>query len=361
MPRLILLCLAALLFLPLSAQAFNHDYRAAGLRLTMATTDEARAKAMADMAKAASRSRAEGAELAVELLSQQSLALANDDAFQTFLSRVADPNTFSDPEAYGEAMTPLLRAMTRTMRPTLTDVNALIKLGDAIKQHDERAKAFGLPTFQDMAAKLANSGEGTVGLILNGILAAAQFAKDREAGDRMTDAATRKAQDRIISLLPDSLAPFGPALPFARDQIRWTGRQFDRSSAAIDLVTEAMETGEFDTAAYEKIRVEMMRDFRRGPWDRGTYGDALVALCKKIGPLGTFCKDIFDALAPLWEPQHCKAIDCDCANVGGGILERTWYDECKRTEDWLIEECRRTEIIPGTCHNISGPAAIPPF
>ena len=39
-------------------------------------------------------------------------------------------------------------------------------------------------------------------------------------------------------------------------------------------------------------------------------------------------------------PKFCDVINCDCENVGGGILERSYRRECQQCEARLRETCR---------------------
>jgi hypothetical protein len=58
--------------------------------------------------------------------------------------------------------------------------------------------------------------------------------------------------------------------------------------------------------------------------------------------------------------QQGSPIDCDCGNVGGGLLAKQYYNECKKTETALIVQYGRTGKVTGTCNSVAqGPNAKP--
>ncbi|MBW7860853.1 MAG: hypothetical protein H3C33_07100 [Rhodocyclaceae bacterium] len=183
-------------------------------------------------------------------------------------------------------------------------------------------------------------------------LGARDLASDPEA-DR-----ARIVRD-FIDMVPASAAPIltGPAVAAFADLQDWNGRMWDGATHGMDLVSEAMETGELDNDAYAALSAEIEDLARKGPWDSDTAAEAL----KKFAESLPFVGGLLKALWPEDTVDECTVIDCDCGGITDwGILNGAMRDQCRATENALRAECAASGMVEGSCDPIAqGPGASP--
>ncbi|SLN14951.1 hypothetical protein ROA7450_00312 [Roseovarius albus] len=338
------------------------DMNAAGERLRTATTSTERAQALREIeAIAKAHPDAPEAQLLARTLGQKATMEAGPKAMLGALSDLATSGNIPDAQTYGDILAPLMDTIGKMADEGTLLPQAAIELDGAISALNDAAKKAGLP---DVAAAISQAtgiegiGEKTTGLI-GDIAKAAELARDAPDLAQMNEAETKKFLENMVALLPKGGGPAisGPAFGVFTEQVGWANEMFGESTKALDLVGDAIETGQFDHAAYAKIE-ERLNDLSKGPWGSDTAKNFFKSLCKHIPIAGAWCDDAFQAVEELVAGVDCDAITCDCGNVGGGLLSGPNTVTCKLQEESIIGECVSTKKITLTCDlDAKGPGA----
>jgi len=176
---------------------------------------------------------------------------------------------------------------------------AAIKLDDAIQNLDAIAAKAGLPSIGETIEKVSGV-EGLGGKVTGTLerLAGAKLARDTPSLAQMNAEQTKAYIDNYATLTGLS----GPGYIAIRDVLAWNNEMFGHSADVLDLVSDAMETGELDMEAYEKIHAAITK-ISQGPWTTDTIKDMVKSVCSGIPGIGAFCDDVF-AMAATTEPDN---------------------------------------------------------
>ena len=227
-----------------------------------------------------------------------------------------------------------------------------IQLDDAISNLNAAAAKAGLPSIGETISQA--SGDVVAGAAVTDMLGKlanmAKVARGSSDLAKMTADETKEYIDSMVGALPagGGVAISGPAFIAFRDSLAWNNEMFGQSTQALDLVANAIETGQFDHEAYNKIS-NRLNELSKGPWGSDTAKDMLKSLCKSIPVAGAWCDDLFKAVENLLGDVDCGAITCDCDNVGGGLMRGPLIVQCRLQEETLIAECRATQKVTSTC------------
>jgi len=335
---------------------------AAGSELKAATTTAERVKALRKIERIASaHPEAPDARLAAQLLGHKATMEAGPAVMLDALAALAASGRITDTETLANIAGPLLGAVAEmhdkgTLLPSLA-----IEVDSAVKRLDAAAARVGLPSVADAISQASdNPGLGAALTdTLGQIAAAAKVARAASNLDALDEKAKKEFVDNLASLVSKGAGPAisGPAFAVFRDQIVWSSEMFGESTKALDLVTAAIETGQFDHQAYGRIR-DRLQDLSKGPWGSDTAKDFFKSLCKAIPILGAWCDDAFELGEALAASVDCGAITCDCDNVSGGLVRGPLIVQCRLQEQDLISECKATGKVTSACDNgAKGPAA----
>ena len=345
---------------PLPALAFNEDYDDGGRVVRQSTSQAATATGLRLMANAAVRSGQPDGRFVAYLLNLQALPRGLGDAFDVLMTTARTPARLMSPEAYSAALAPLLVEMANTFRASGGDLDEVIAMAQSLAELDKAATAAGLPGIEKIITE--TFGEGAAGPTMGKFFTALlKLGKDPnpEGATAEEFREMRKARaDALITMLTPRLAPYAPLAPAVRDIIVWTGGSFDKSSQAMNLVTDAIRTGRFDEASFAVLRDQLYNHISRGPWDSGTMSDALLAWCTGIPELGRYCADVFREMKYRIKSAVCVAIDCDCDNVVG-VIPRIYREECRKYELEARMQCALVQQVVTGCRHPFGPAASP--
>lgn len=238
---------------------------------------------------------------------------------------------------------------------------AAIQLDSAISKLNAVAAQANLPSVADIITSA--SGDVISGAAATSLLSKlANFAKAARASPdlaNMTAKETKAYLDSVVGTFPAgaAVAISGPMFIAVRDNLAWSNEMFGQSAQALNLVADAMETGKFDHEAYNKIR-DRLNDLSKGPWGSDTAKDILKSMCKSLPVAGAWCDDLFKAVEELLSPAMCKAITCDCDNVGGGLMRAPLLVQCMFQQETLVNECRATQKVTSSCDpGAAGPSA----
>ena len=358
MLRLFSLLLTLMLSTTLAiAQEWPNDAKmqmqAAGDRLGNAATTAERVSALREIgAIAAAHPDAEGAQVMASVLGQKATMEAGPGAMLAALEELASAGEITDVEAYSSIVGPLIDTAVKMQADGTLLPEAAIQMDDAISKLNGVAAKAGLPSVAEVISKA--SGDVISGAAATDLLSKlANFAKAARASPdlaNMTAKETKEYLDSVVGSIPAGagVAISGPAFIAFRDSLAWNNEMFGQSAQALDLVANAIETGQFDHEAYNKIH-DRLNELSKGPWGSDTAKDMLKSLCKSIPVAGAWCDDLFKAVEELLGDVDCGAITCDCENVGGGLMRGPLIVQCRLQEENLIGECRATQKVTGTC------------
>ena len=361
------LIFSMLLFLTnANAEPWSDDAKAqldaAGARLSAATTTEDRVAALREIdAIVSAHPESEDAQLLAQIIGEKATIEAGPKAMIDALGDLAASGEITDVNSYATIVGPMIDTIVKMQQDGSLLPSTAIALDEAIKKLDAVAKKANLPTVADAISQATGDPNigSTIRNSLGRIAALAQLARDTPNINEMDEKALKSYIDKYFSLFPVAVAPAlgaGGGV-IIRDTLVWNNEMFKESTKALDLVTDAMETGEFNTAEYNKIR-DRLTDLSAGPWGSSTATDFFKALCKGIPVAGAWCDDIFKALDELVNGISCEAITCDCGNVGGGLMSGALTVQCEIAQQSLILECQATKTVTGTCEaGASGPGA----
>lgn len=369
--RRVLIWLSAIVFLAGSfavasewPEAARQQMAAAGERLKAAQTTQERVAALREIeGVAAAHPDAPEAAIMARLLAEKATQEAGPAKMLDALGALAASGQVTDVQTLGGIAGPLLETIADMRENGTLLPETAIQLDAAIKRLDDAAAKANLPKLAD-AVDAATGDTQLAGKIRGALGKIASLAKAaRESANlRKMDRKAKKAYlDNLVSILPPAGGPAinGPAFVVFRDTLVWNSEMFDESTKAMDLVTEAIETGQFDSNAYAKIE-QRLKDLSKGPWGSDTASDFFENLCKKIPIAGAWCGDAFKLVKDLIAGTDCGSINCDCENVGGGLLRGPLIVQCKIAEQDLVLACQSQKRIVGTCDaGARGPAATP--
>lgn len=343
--------------------AAKSQMEAAGARLKAATTTEERVQALREIEQvAAAHPDAPQAQLMARLLAEKATQEAGPAKMLDALGELAASGQITDTETLGSIAVPLLESIAEMRDNGTLLPEAAIQLDNAIKKIDDAAAKAGLPKLSE-AIDQATGDTGMAGRLTDTLGKVAALAKAaRESADlaKMNEDAKKAYIDNLVSILPPGGGPAinGPAFVVFRDTLVWNSEMFGESSKALDLVSEAIETGQFNHEAYAGIE-KRLNELSKGPWNSGTASDFFENLCKKIPVAGAWCGDVFKLAKKLFEEADCDSVTCDCENVSGGLMRGPLIVQCKIQEADLISACKQEKKIVGSCGDASGPAANP--
>lgn len=352
--------------LPAIAQDWPDSARAAmnaaGERLQSATTTEDRVRALRDIeAIAEAHPDAPEARLLARTIGQKATMEAGPKAMLGALSDLAKSGNIPNAQTYGDILAPMMETVGNMAEDGTLLPQTAIELDKAITSLNDTAKKAGLPEVGaaiSQATGIEGIGEKTTGLI-GRIAKAAEVARAAPDLAKMNQAETKKFLDTLVGLLPAGAGPAvsGPALGVFTEQLGWSNEMFGESTKAMNLVADAIETGEFDQEAYAKIQ-NRLKGLSKGPWGSDTFKNFYKGLCKLIPVAGAWCDDAFKAVEELVSGVDCGAITCDCGNVGGGLMSGPKTVTCKLQEESIISECNATKKITLSCDpDAKGPGA----
>jgi hypothetical protein len=335
---------------------------AAGAQLKTATTTAERVTALREIeAIAKAYPDAPDARLTAALISQKATMEAGPGVMLDALGELTASGQITDTETLANIAGPLLGAVAEMQENGTLLPSAAIQLDDAIQKLDAATAKAGLPSVADAISKV--SGDEKLGAALTGALGkiatAAKLARQAPNLAELDEKAKKEFIDNLVSILPPGAGPpiTGPAFTVFRDQLVWNSEMFGESTKALNLVADAIETGQFDHAAYNKIR-DRLQELSKGPWGSDTAKDFLKKLCKSVPIAGAWCDDAFKLAEELISGVDCDAITCDCENVGGGLMRGPLIVTCKIEEQNLIGECQATKKVTGSCpEGAKGPGA----
>ncbi len=335
---------------------------AAGARLSAAATTGERVAALREIeAIAAAYPDAPDARMTAFLIGEQATMEAGPGVMLEALGELATSGQITDVETLAGIAGPLLSTIAE-MRDNGTLLSSMsIGLDDAISKLNAATAKAKLPSVADAISQV--SGDPALGAALTDSLSRlANLAKAARAAPNLAELdrkATKGFIDDVVSIAPPipAFTVNKAGYTMVRDLLAWDNQMFGESTKALDLVADAIETGQFDHEAYNKIR-DRLNDLSKGPWDSDTAKDVLKSLCKAIPILGAWCDDAFKLAEELVAPVDCSAITCDCGNVGGGLMRGPLMVTCKIQEQDLILQCQATGKVTGSCDDgAKGPAA----
>lgn len=338
------------------AQEFSDEAKmqmeTAGARLTAATTTADRVSALREIeAIASANSDAPDARLLATMLGQQAMIESGPAALIDALGVLASAGEIRDVETYASIIEPLMITVAEMQENhTLLGATA-IALDDAVSNLNAAADKIGLPSIADTISE-ASGIEGlgsTVTDTLGKLAKFAELARSNPDVATMDEAAAKEFVDTVTSIMTmgGGITISAPVTIVVRDTLVWNQQMFGESAKALDLVADAMETGQLDQEAYGKIS-DRLNDLSRGPWGSETAKDVLKSICESMPFVGKWCGDAFKLAAQLLGDQ-CAAISCDCENVGGGLMRGPLMVSCRLQEETVIAQCRATPPVVGYC------------
>lgn len=363
---LVLLFVSMITAMPALADEWSAEAKmqmeAAGAQLKAASTTAERVAVLREIETIAKAyPDAPDARLTAALIGKKATMEAEPGVMLDALGELAASGQITDTETLANIAGPLLGAVTEMQEDGTLLPSAAIQLDDAIQKLDAATAKAGLPSVAEAIAKA--SGDAKLGAAVTGALgkiaAAAKVAREATNLNDMDEKAKKEFVDNLVSILPPGGGPAisGPAFGVFRDQVVWTSEMYGESSKALDLVADAIETGQFDTGAYNKIR-DRLQELAKGPWGGDTAKDFFKKLCKSIPIAGAWCDDAFELAEDMISDVDCQAITCDCDRVGGGLMRGPLIVQCKIQEQDLINECQATKKVTGSClSDAKGPGA----
>lgn len=356
--------------LPVQAAEWPPEARAqmetAGEHLSAATTTAERVAALRELESIATAyPEASEARLTAKLMAEKATQEAGPAKMLAAIGELAAVNGVTDVETLGSIVTPLLSAIAEmhdngTLMPEMA-----IQVDAGIKKLDDIAAKANLPSIAEAVDK-ATGDTGLAGTLAHVIDVIADVAKNSKGSPNLREmdmkATKEYLEDWRDAFLAGGFSPAisGPAAEVFLDSLVWNSEMFKESTNALDLVSEAIETGRFDDQAYARIEGRLTELGENGPWGSSTALDFFEKLCEKIPIAGLWCSDAFDLVQDLIGDVDCGKIDCDCYNVSGGMMKGPLIIQCEINEQDLVMACQEQGKIVGTCMpNASGPAAFP--
>jgi len=363
---LILFATLALIGFPVSAQEWPDEAKramdGAGSRLASATTTAQRVDALRQIeAIAAAYPDAPDARIAAYLIGQQATMEAGPGAMLDALGTLAASGDVSDPRVYGEILLPIMQTLGDMQDDNTLLPSAAIALDDAISGLDKAAARAGLPGIADAidaATGLPKLGSDATN-VLSRLAAVAKLAQEERDLATMDAEATKAFIDNIVSIGPPipALGVNQIGYEMFRDTLAWNNEMYGQSAKALNLVADAIETGQLDSAAYQEVTDNLNR-LSSGPWDSSIAKGVLQSMCEAIPILGSWCGDAFKFAEELISGANCEALTCDCQNVGGGLMRGPLIVQCELHQSDLINQCLADNTVSLAClADAKGPGA----
>jgi hypothetical protein len=104
---------------------------------------------------------------------------------------------------------------------------------------------------------------------------------------------------QVSGFVPKGLAPglSSPTGVFFKDLINWDDDMWSSSTDALSLVSDAIQTGKLNLAAFDKISRHLEALGRQGPWSKQSGIDFLRRLTAGVPRVGRFLPPLWSALA----------------------------------------------------------------
>jgi len=343
----------------LPAWAFNEDYQDGGWILRNSTSQDQTATGLRHMANSALQSGHPDGPFVAHLLQVQALPRGLGHAIDRLISTARTPTQMS-PRAYRDAISPLLLEMVNLFQADGGDLDKVIKMAKSLAALDKAATSAGLPGIDKIISQTFGKSPmgGRIGKFFAALLEIGKTPDSPASLAELREQRKAKA-DALIGLLTPRMAPYGPLTAPVRDIMLWTAGSFDRSSQIMDLVSDAIRTGEFDDASYAEQRDGLYEHISRGPWDNETMREALLGWCSAIPQLGSFCTDVFREVKDLFNGPICGVINCDCDNVDKRLFYTEYRKQCLKYELEAQLKCAINQSVVQGCGFPYGPAASP--
>ncbi len=261
------------------------------------------------------------------------------------------------PESYQQTVALFLLSASDLFDTGYVSARRLARFNTVLAGLDKWAESLGLPKIDEIASE---TGGPKAEKLLKMLVWAENLGNSLDdRGREETAAHLDKRLKAFTDLVPATLLPASTILPFVRGNIRWTRQMFDNSSEGLDIVRNAIASGQVDRARLEKL-LEQQRRLQKGPWGVPEVQQFFLDLCAKLPAIGPFCKDLFasagDALSQ--PPAVCRKIDCNCDGIEAGLLTGPWRQQCRQEQADLLARCVRDGAISGRCIT-AGPGAFP--
>ncbi len=173
--------------------------------------------------------------------------------------------------------------------------STVLSLSEAIATYDAAAEEAGLPSLRETALSLLPEGiRERVSGVLDRIDQAAAFARDLAdlaAGD---EEAARRVADGYFSIFPPNPALTGHQVAIT-DLLAWDARMYGASADALNVVANAIETGQVDTEALRQI-TDRLNNLSRGPWGIETLQRLMRTFCGQLPVLADLCEAVGGAV-----------------------------------------------------------------
>ncbi len=162
----------------------------------------------------------------------------------------------------------------------------------------------------------------------------------------------------FVDLIPASVSPAfsGPAGVAFGDLMTWNAGMWNQTTQGIDLINDAMRTGQLDQDRLGQITQQLKLLAGQGPWGSDTARKMIANLLDSFPKL----KALFNSLWPEQPKSNCDLINCNCGAIEAGILTGGWRDACRQGEASLKAQCQASGVISGSCGDPAGPGAFPP-
>lgn len=326
------------------------------------TVDE-RAAAIAPI-QAALRDNAKSVPGAALMLHMTNIEINSDRAFNALESTFSDIAT-ADAGTLQDHAADILAALSGLTPPGSSGQpptpSAAGRLMDAVDRYDEAAESVGAPSIRELVTDALPE---EVGSAVNDLLDRATQLRDlRDNLEDIAEGDTDAVDDfveGVFDLLPTAAGPaFSSVVGDAFvDTMQWNAEMWDASTDGIDIVADAIENGRVDTERLRQVE-DRLNDLRSGPWGSDLARDAANRLCDLLpDAVSGLCQDLFEEVAEIFEGETCEAIDCDCGNVGSGLLAGPERVTCEIQQQDLQLFCQANNRIEGVCEP-GGPAAFP--
>lgn len=121
-------------------------------------------------------------------------------------------------------------------------------------------------------------------------------AKSAQEMKQFTEASEKEFVDNLIKALPKEAVPAlaSPVGKFFRDLLDWNKKMWSSTTDALNLVTDAIKTGEMDEEAFTKVSNEVEHLGTTGPWTETTGKDFIKKTVEEIPGIGKLFKAFWD-------------------------------------------------------------------
>ncbi len=340
-----------ILLLPLSlAQA-----QSVGGSRTSATLEDAGAMLETDQRITALReildlsARQEDPELLGILLRSEIAIEAGPHQVIEALDLLAKADAVTDREAFGAVSVALFGAIADLHDGAYLTGDAAIALDEAIKRFEKTAADLGLPKISDMIA--AATGDRAASARAEQSVSAIATDAEEARGSQNAGSTGRAAEDeyteRLVDLAVSRLRPITTAVPYllVREKLAWDKEMWTETTNGLNIVSEAIETGQVDRTAYNRTK-ERLHVLANRPWRGDAARDLAVKLCRSASGVGRgdWCDDAFDT-RPAATPPPASGGACLVfyRSMVGPILAQSDFQS--GDEGWRIIDNGKTRPI----------------